>query len=174
MGKFSDVSSCLVLYFCTRKIFASAFLDTIHSLLHLIEFPYPSFCIVVVPQPSRHKRICFICLLAPLSSYLFVISDVCHLIFSFLMINFLLKHLSSLKSSTSVRVLMEFFLFPLSLWQHEWSSAACLRDDGIRMIDKKNLRVTIKIIILFFTYFLLLFLFLKQTREIKSEKNDFE
>jgi hypothetical protein len=73
-----------------------------------------------------------------------------------LMIYFLLKHLASFKSSTSVRVLMEFF--PSSPWQHEWRGAVCLCDDGIRMIDeKKNLHVTIKIIIFF--YLLTLFYF---------------
>lgn len=86
---------CLIMS-CVRETFASAFLDTIHSLLHLIEFPYPFFvfcCCCYCCQPASHPstitkqtytRICFICLLAPLSSYQFVISDVCHSI-SFLL-----------------------------------------------------------------------------------------
>jgi len=117
MGKFSDVSSCLVFCF-VQETFASAFLDTIHSLLRLIEFPYPSLCVAVVaiPQPSQHKRmhayVSSVSWLLCQVIYLLSLMSVTRFLFSFfvaLMIYFLLKHLASFKSSTSVRVLMEFF-----------------------------------------------------------------
>lgn len=45
-----------------RETFASAFLDTIHSLLRLIEFPYPSLCVLLLllllpsSQPSLNHH----------------------------------------------------------------------------------------------------------------------